>query len=950
MTIIGDAQIEVHFNTDRAKRELAGFGKLVGADLVAGGIRNLASQATRAGKSILQIGISYQDQLNTFGSLGPQYAKAIGQVDKASLQLGNDLSLPATSAADAAAAMVELAKSGLSVKDALSAAKGTLQLATAGNLDTASAATIAGNALNTFGLRGTQATRVANIFANAASASSGEVADFALGLSQTGLVAKSAGLSIEETVGTLALFAQNGLKGSDAGTSLKTAILRLTAPLPKQSELMEELGINVRNSKGEFIGMGATADVLRAKLSKLTPAQRDAALATIFGQDAIRAGQLLYANGSAGIDKYERAVSRSGGAAEVAAAKSKGLGGALRGLQSQVESGMIEAFQKAAPALEPVVRQLSEYLPVALDKAVDGIGWLIPKVTELVTGFRDGEGAGGELRTVFDNLVDTGTQAGRVIRDVIYPAAKDLAQDALPVLNSGLKVASRVFEFIADHPDVFTQIAKDAVIIGLALKGKSILTGVFGSGGSGGGGGGRGLLGGASSASQIVKVYVTNPGFNRLGTPVPGRPGPGGGPTPAPGRVGAGAVLSRGAGGAVIGGTMALTADPTSAKSAGISIASAAATGVLVGGPWGAVAGAAAAAIVLGFRRGAAQAAKDQKIRDDLASLGTAAREAITSGENAILVGLRTTSQLASKGMSTDLAEVEKKLTALREQLRYEGDDDERAKGWKKQIADLEATADALRGLKMDAIQYQAALDNLAQSGIDAGEASQAVRDAAGQVDSDSPTRLANRFGDVVDKSRHASDSLRVQERDLGRVSRNSLTARDSLRALETQIERLEPKTIPITVDVIANFRTNNPGAANDPELRHITARLTVSPPVNPQLLRPGHAAGGEIRGPGTGTSDSIWTRVSNGEFIVNAAATDKYRSVLRAINDGTPLAATSYSAGGGDMLGEQQRTNALLAALLAALERVPAGTGAATAAALNKVSSQSRLRAAGRV
>ncbi|MCU1691145.1 MAG: phage tail tape measure protein family [Frankiales bacterium] len=361
MAIIGDAELSITADTSNFGRSITRQARGLGATVAAGlGVASIV-------KSIFTIGTSFQDTLNTFGSVADkaqlQAAGGLAAIGSAAKVLGNDLSLPATSAADAGVALTELAKAGLSVKDSLAAAKGTLQLSTAANISAGDAATITANALNTFALKGTAAADVANVLANAANVSSGEVTDFAQGLAQGGLVAKQAGLSIQETAGTLALFANNGLKGSDAGTSLKTALLRLQAPTKDVQGTLKSLGINVRDASGNMKPLSDIAETLKGRLSGLTSAQRDAALSTIFGSDAIRAGTLLYNAGGAGVDKYTTAVSRAGGAQEVAAAKSQGLGGAFRGLQSQIETVKIDVFEKVAPSLEAATRAVSDSLP-----------------------------------------------------------------------------------------------------------------------------------------------------------------------------------------------------------------------------------------------------------------------------------------------------------------------------------------------------------------------------------------------------------------------------------------------------------------------------------------------------------------------------------------------------------------------------------------------------------
>lgn len=376
----------------RAHGSLRKFGGLAAAAV--GGLGFAA-----AVKEIGTLGIAYQDSLNIFRSVSGANAAQMKKVGDAAKTLGNDLTLPNTSAAGAATAMTELAKAGLSVNDALKAAKGTLQLATAGAISEGEAATVAANALNTFGLNGDQATRVANVLANAANASSGEITDFAQGLAQGGLVAKQAGLSIEETAGALALFANNGLQGSDAGTSLKTALLRLSAPTKDVQKLMAKLGINVRDSKGNMKPLAQIAQVLKDRLHGLSDAQRSQAMSAIFGSDAIRAGTLLYNAGATGVDKYTTAVSKAGGAADVAAARSKGLGGALKGLRSTAETISLSVFEKVAPAVETGIRKFTETLPRIVSAVGGAIGSVLssPITRGVVEALRSAVGVFTEI-------------------------------------------------------------------------------------------------------------------------------------------------------------------------------------------------------------------------------------------------------------------------------------------------------------------------------------------------------------------------------------------------------------------------------------------------------------------------------------------------------------------------------------------------------------------------
>src|SRR5699024_4803767 len=103
-------------------------------------------------------------------------------------------------------------------------------------------------------------------------------------------------------------------------------------PTGKSAKLMDELGISVYNAQGEFIGMEGLAGQLQDRLGGLSQEQRNAALATIFGQDAIRTSAILYEQGAEGVAQWTSAVDDQGYAAEVAAARLDNLKGDLEQL------------------------------------------------------------------------------------------------------------------------------------------------------------------------------------------------------------------------------------------------------------------------------------------------------------------------------------------------------------------------------------------------------------------------------------------------------------------------------------------------------------------------------------------------------------------------------------------------------------------------------------------
>ena len=263
------------------------------------------------------------------------------------------------SASEAADGINELGKAGLSTSDILNGGlSGALDLAASEGMDVGEAAELMSTALAQFNLSGDRATDVADALAAGAGNASGSAHDLGMALAQAGTVANSYGVSMEETVGALSAFAKAGMIGSDAGTSLKSMLQMLGNPTDKAKQLMDQLGLSVYDAQGNFIGLAGLAGQLQKSMSGLSQEQRNAALATIFGSDAVRAANVLYSEGADGIADWTDTVSQSGYAAEMAAARTDNLKGDLEQLSGSVETLLINLGEGGQGPLRSLVQTL----------------------------------------------------------------------------------------------------------------------------------------------------------------------------------------------------------------------------------------------------------------------------------------------------------------------------------------------------------------------------------------------------------------------------------------------------------------------------------------------------------------------------------------------------------------------------------------------------------------
>lgn len=352
------------------------------------------------GSSISKAG-DYEQSMNMFAAVSGATADQMNAAAAEAKALGADLTLPATSAASAGEAMTELAKAGLSVDDALAAAKGTLQLAAAGNLSEAESAQIAAAALNEFHLQGKEATRVADLLAASVSASGSSVQQTGQAVQQAGASFAAAHVPIEDFVTLVNEMSKAGIKGSDAGTSLKTMLMRLQAPSQEAAGALRDLGVNIYDASGAMLPMRTIIGQVSSGLTGLTQKQRDQAIVTIFGADAQRAANIVLAGGVEQFDKMRAAVTRQNAAADLAAARMKGLNGAVEGLSSQVETLALEAIEPLLPLMTAAISMASEW-------AASFQGQVGPAVSGVIDFVRD---AAGVVQELFVPAITTATAA-----------------------------------------------------------------------------------------------------------------------------------------------------------------------------------------------------------------------------------------------------------------------------------------------------------------------------------------------------------------------------------------------------------------------------------------------------------------------------------------------------------------------------------------------------------
>ncbi|MDD9148162.1 phage tail tape measure protein [Sporolactobacillus sp. CQH2019] len=322
-----------------------------------------------------------QAMANAYSVMAPdEVNKFKGALQDLAIQMGAKTKYSATEAANG---IGELLKAGVSVTDIMHGGlKGALDLATAGDLNLADAAQIASTALNAFKNDNLSVAQAGNILAGAANASATDVSELQFGLSAVSAVASGAGFTFKDTATALAEFAQNGLKGQDAGTSLKTMLLNLQPQSKAAANEMKQLGIITKSGSNEFVGangkfksLSDISQILQDRLKGLTLAQQQQALKTMFGTDAVRAANIMMHEGAKGATDMSTAMGKVT-AADVAAQKMNTFSGAVEQLKGSLETAGISLGNALLPALKVVVQ--------VVQSVIDGFNKLSPGMKSFI--------------------------------------------------------------------------------------------------------------------------------------------------------------------------------------------------------------------------------------------------------------------------------------------------------------------------------------------------------------------------------------------------------------------------------------------------------------------------------------------------------------------------------------------------------------------------------------
>lgn len=320
------------------------------------------SMATSMGATATAIGgalgfavkksMDFEAQLDRVGAVAGATPAEIKKLEKAALDLGASTSKSAT---EVAQGMEIMAAMGYNTNQILAAMPGIIAAAEASGEDMALVADTVSAALNSFGLEAAEAARVADVLAQAANDSAAGVQDMQYTFKYAAPVARTLGISLEQLAAATEIMSNAGIRGEQAGTTLRAALIRLSDPPKEAAAMLKELGVRITDSSGKMLPFNQIIAQLSKSTEKMSNAQKLAALSTIFGTEAASGMLTVIEAGPEKFDELTKSLQNSAGASQEAAKQMKdNLKGSLEELQGAFETAQITIGNALAPAIEKV--------------------------------------------------------------------------------------------------------------------------------------------------------------------------------------------------------------------------------------------------------------------------------------------------------------------------------------------------------------------------------------------------------------------------------------------------------------------------------------------------------------------------------------------------------------------------------------------------------------------
>ena len=401
-------------STERLGREISRTGRSVTA--MGESLLPLAAGITTIGAIGTKTFMDFDATLTAAGVKAGATTEELEKMREKAAQIGAEF--PVT-ARDAAAGMDRLAASGFNATQIIGMLPGIVEASIASGEDMALTSDIVSSSLSiwkmTTGDVAANTAHMADVIQAAANASKLSMADFGLAVQYAGAPAAALGVSVEELSTAMGIMANNGIQASTIGTSLRSTLSRLASPPKAAADAIEALGLAIKDSSGNFVGLENVINQMRDAMQGMSNTEQVAYLKAIAGEEAYSGLLALIQTAPEDYKRMTETITNSSGSSHEAYMKMQDtLKGSIDSMLSAVEALGIAIGQRLAPMIQNVagiIRDAATWfkdLPTAMQDIFISGGLAVVGLTGFLL-------VAGKLITVAGSLVTVYGQIGRVL-------------------------------------------------------------------------------------------------------------------------------------------------------------------------------------------------------------------------------------------------------------------------------------------------------------------------------------------------------------------------------------------------------------------------------------------------------------------------------------------------------------------------------------------------------
>lgn len=443
-------------------------------NIISNNLSNIGKKVTDAGKDISQVGdklttrvtlpilgigiaavktgMDFQSQMSRVKAISGATGSEFKQLHDQALQLGADT---AFSSKQAAEGQENLASAGFTTNEIIAAMPGLLDLAASSGESLASSSDIAASTLRGFGLAASDAGHVADVLAKNASATNAAVVDTGEAMKYISPVAQTAGWSLESVAASIGELANSGIRGSQAGTTLRAMFSRLAKPSDESATAMERMGFKAYDAQHKMKSLSQIISDLSTATAKMTDEQKQHTIAQVFGEEAMSGILTLIKNGSSSLDDLTNSYINSNGAAkEMASTMQDNAKSAIEQMTGSLETAGI----KIEEAFAPKITEAANYVQDLANKFSE----LSPEQQDFYVKMALGAAAIGPVIKLFGGLVSTvgrfisiGSKVGTLL-GITTASSAGIALSAVAALGVGIAGVYTHNELMAKSFDTST--------------------------------------------------------------------------------------------------------------------------------------------------------------------------------------------------------------------------------------------------------------------------------------------------------------------------------------------------------------------------------------------------------------------------------------------------------------------------------------------------------------